>query len=105
MYACCNARTIWKFRSPQTDWHSCVAHAVDDNESSVHVRIMNVHDLKMGRLTIDDRLRMITLYSRGYSIRKRLIEENLSISSQGIYNLIKKFLEKGTIVDLPYQRR
>ena len=48
---------------------------------------------------------MITLYSRGYSIssiRKRLIEEIISL--QSIYNLIKEFLEKGTIVD-PHQRR
>ena len=64
--------------------------------------------LKMGRLTIDDRLRIITLLSRGYSvsyIRKRLLEENVSVSLQGIYNLVEKFREKGTIVDLPHQRR
>ena len=36
--------------------------------------------LKMGRLTIDDRLRVITLLSRGYSVsynRKRLLEESV----------------------------
>ena len=74
----------------------------------MHVRDMYVHNLKMGRLTIDDRLHVITLLSRGYSvssIRKRLIEENISISLQGIYNLIEKFREKGTIGDLPHQRR
>ena len=74
----------------------------------VHVRDTYVHELKMGRLTVHDRLRVITLFSRGYSIstiRKRLIEENISISLQGIYNLIEKFREKGTIVDLPHQRR
>ena len=62
----------------------------------------------MGRLTIDDRLRIITLLSHGHSvtsIRKRLLEENVSISLRGIYYLVEKFREKGTIVDLPHQRR
>ena len=74
----------------------------------MHIRDMYVHELKMGRLTIHDRLHVITLFSRGYSIspiHKRLIEENISISLQGIYNLIEKFCEKETIVDLPHQRR
>ena len=33
------------------------------------------------------------------------MEENISISLQGIYNLVKKFREKSTIVDLPHRRR
>ena len=52
-----------------------------------------VHNLNMGRLTIDDRLQVITLFSRGYSvysIRKRLIEE-IYLSLQGIFDLKKKF--------------
>ena len=62
----------------------------------------------MGRLSVHDRLRIITLFSRGHSIssiRKMFLEENISISLQGIYNLVEKFREKGTIVDLPHQRR
>ena len=58
----------------------------------------------MGRLSIEDRLRIVTLASKGYSfssIRRRLIEENISISVQALYNLMAKFREKGTIVDLP----
>ena len=48
------------------------------------------------------------MYCRGYSIsaiHKRLLEENIAISLQGIYNLVQKFREKGTIVDLSHQRR
>ena len=63
---------------------------------------------KMGRLTIHERLRVITLFSCGHSvssIRKRLAEENVSISLKSLYNLLKKYREKDTIVDLPHQRR
>ena len=54
--------------------------ARDDN-ANVHVRDTYVHDLKMARLTIHDRLPVITLFSRGYSVsssHKRLAEENIS---------------------------
>ena len=67
-----------------------------------------MHVEKMGRLTIHERLRVITLFSRGHpvsSIRKRLAEENVSISLKSLYNLLKKYREKDTIVDLPHQRR
>ena len=63
---------------------------------------------KMGHLTIHERLRVITLFSCGHSvssIRKRLAEENVSISLKSLYNLLKKYREKDTIVDLPHQRR
>ena len=59
----------------------------------------------MGRLTIHERLRVITLFSRGHSvssIRERLAEENVSISLKG---LLKKYREKQMIVNLPHQRR
>ena len=62
----------------------------------------------MGRLTIHERLRVITLFSRGHSvssIRERLAEENVSISLKGLYNLLKKYREKQIIVDLPHQRK
>ena len=68
----------------------------------------HVHVEKMGRLAIHERLRVITLFSRGhpvFSIRKRLAEENVSISLKSLYNLLKKYREKHTIVDLPHQRR
>ena len=64
--------------------------------------------VNMGRLTIHERLRVITLFSRGHSvssIRERLAEENVSISLKGLYNLLKKYREKQIIVDLPHQRR
>ena len=52
--------------------------------------------VNMGRLTIHERLRVITLFSCGHSvssIRERLAEENVSISLKGlyIYNLLKKY--------------
>ena len=62
----------------------------------------------MGRLSIDERLRVMTLFSCGHtvsSIRERLTEENVSISLKSLYNLLKKYCEKETIVDLPHQRR
>ena len=51
---------------------------------------------------------MITLESKGYSlssIRRRLLEEGISISLQALYDLIKKFREKGTFVNLPRRTR
>ena len=57
--------------------------------------------VNMGRLTIHERLRVITLFSRGHSvssIRERLAEENVSISLKGLYNLLKKYREKQIIL-------
>ena len=51
---------------------------------------------------------VITLHSRGHTvseIRRRLREENCDISTQSLYNLLRKFREKGTTADLPRQRR
>ena len=51
---------------------------------------------------------MLTLHSRGYTvseIRRRLREENCVISSQSLYDLLRKFREKGTFADLPRSRR
>ena len=57
--------------------------------------------VNMGRLTIHERLRVITLFSRGHSvssIRERLAEENVSINLKGLYNLLKKYREKQIIL-------
>ena len=57
---------------------------------------------------MEARRRIITLHSKRYSvleIRKRLQEENLSISRQSIHNLITKFKDHRTVADLPRRRR
>ena len=62
----------------------------------------------MGRLSIEDRLRVITLHSNNYSlssIRKRFKEEKIPISLPALYSLVKKYREKNTIVDLPRRRK
>ena len=64
----------------------------------LHVyRLVSRVSCKIGRLTIHERLRVITLFSRGHSvssIRERLAEENVSISLKGLYNLLKKYRDK-----------
>ena len=62
----------------------------------------------MGRLSIDERLRVMTLFTCGHtvsSIRERITEENVSISLKSLYNLLKKYCEKETIVGLPRRCR
>ena len=62
----------------------------------------------MARLSIESRMRVITLRSRGYSIlqiRKRLQEENIIVSRQAIYSLVKKFQNYRVYLDLPRRRR
>ena len=62
----------------------------------------------MARLSIESRMRVITLRSRGYSIlqiRKRLQEENIIVSRQAIYSLVKKFQNYRVCSDLPRKRR
>ena len=59
-------------------------------------------------MSLETRERVITLYSRGYTvpeIRRRLREENCAVSAQSLYNLLLKWCEKGTISDLPRSRR
>ena len=54
----------------------------------------------MVRLSNETRRRVITLHSKGDSvadIRRRLQQENISISRQALYNLINKF-RMGTLV-------
>ena len=62
----------------------------------------------MTRLDISTRRRVILLYQSGYSIskiRKRLSEENVSISSQALFNLVRKHRETGKLIDLPRRAR
>lgn len=62
----------------------------------------------MARLSLESRQRVITLFSRGYTvseIRRRLSEESTKVSSQALHNLLRKFREKMTIKDLPRRRR
>jgi len=57
---------------------------------------------------MEARTRIIALHSKGFSvleIRKRLQEENFSISRQSIHNLLTKFWDHQTIADLPRRRR
>ena len=61
----------------------------------------------MPRLHLQTRKRVIVLNLRGYSvsaIKKRLEEENIYISSQAIYNLLRKYHSFKTYVDLPRRR-
>ena len=61
----------------------------------------------MVRLSIESRMRVITLRSRGYSILQiwqRLQEENITVSRQAIYSLVKKFQNYHVYSDLPRRR-
>ena len=62
----------------------------------------------MARLSIDTRSKIIELRSRGLAvseIQRRLQELNISISRQAMYDLIKKFREKGTVKNVIGRRR
>ena len=62
----------------------------------------------MSRLDIDTRRRVVFLKSTGYSvsqIKKQLQEENIIISSQALFNLLKKFKDTGKLIDLPWRTR
>lgn len=62
----------------------------------------------MPRLDISTRRRVVFLKQSGYSIaeiKKRLNEENISISLQSLFNLVKKHNETGKLIDLPRRTR
>ena len=62
----------------------------------------------MARLSLEDRIRIVTLHSKGLSvleIRKRLQDENISISRQSVHNLIAKFRDHQIVADLPRRRK
>ena len=57
----------------------------------------------MARLSVGSRKRVVTLHGKGYSvseIRMRLLQENISVSTQAIHNLLRKFRDKDTVKDL-----
>ena len=62
----------------------------------------------MPRLDINTRRRVVFLKQAEYSIaeiQKRLKEENISISSQALFNLVRKYKETGMLIDKPRRTR
>ena len=62
----------------------------------------------MPRLDIAARRRVIVLKQSGYSIaeiKQRLSEENISISLQSLFSLVKKYNETGKLIDMPRRTR
>ena len=62
----------------------------------------------MPRLSLDARRRVVTFFEKGMcvkDIQKRLEEENISVTRQTLYRLIRKFETRGMIADLPRRKR
>ena len=62
----------------------------------------------MPRMSLDTRKRVILLKNKGFSVSKiltRLKQEQISITRQTLYNLLKKHSESGCVVDLPKRTR
>lgn len=62
----------------------------------------------MPRLEVSTRRRVLFLHQSGHSIseiKKRLIEESIFISSQALFNLVRKHRETGKLIDLPRRAR
>ena len=62
----------------------------------------------MPRLDIAARRRVIVLKQSGYSIaeiKQRLSGENISISLQSLFSLVKKYNETGKLIDMPRRTR
>ena len=62
----------------------------------------------MARLNLESKKRIIALHFRGYTvseIRQRLQEQDISVSSQSIHNLLQKFREKHILIDQPRRSR
>ena len=62
----------------------------------------------MPRLDIAARRRVIVLKQSRYSIaeiKKRSSEENISISLQSLFSLVKKYNETGKLIDMPRRKR
>ena len=62
----------------------------------------------MPRLSLDARRRVVTFFEKGMcvkDIQKRLEEENVSVTRQTLYRLIRKFETRGMIADLPRRKR
>ena len=62
----------------------------------------------MPRLDIAARRRVIILKQSGYSIaeiKQRLSEENVTISLQSLFSLVKKYSETGKLIDMSRRTR
>ena len=62
----------------------------------------------MAHLDVSTRRRVLLLKEASHSDfdnRKRLSEENISISLQALFNLVKKYNETGKLLDLPRRTR
>ena len=62
----------------------------------------------MPRLSLDARKRVVTFFEKGMCIKdilKRLEEENVLVTRQTLYRLIRKFETRGMIADLPRRKR
>ena len=58
----------------------------------------------MGRMSLETRRRVINLYQTGMKfckIRSRLQDEGITVSRVGIWKLIKKYLQTGSVLDRP----
>ena len=58
----------------------------------------------MPRLSVETRVRVLILKSRGYTVKmiqKRLSEENIIVSLTALYNLFQKFNQHGVVINLP----
>ena len=58
----------------------------------------------MGRMSLETRWRVINLYRTGMKfckIRSRLQDESIKVSRVGIWKLIKKYLQTGSVLDRP----
>ena len=52
---------------------------------------------------MESRKWVVTLHGKGYSVSEiwmRLLQENISVSTRAIHNLLQKFCDKGTVKDL-----
>jgi len=62
----------------------------------------------MPRLSLDARRRAVEYWQSGYSvadIKDRFKEEKVSISKRSLERLMKKYLQYGTLLDLPRRAR
>ena len=62
----------------------------------------------MPRLSLETRKRITILREQGFSVSEiitRLTQENVFVSRQAVYNLLKKYRESNQIIDLPKRTR
>ena len=62
----------------------------------------------MPQISVDTRKRVTLLKNKGFSVSKiltRLKQEQISVTCQALYNLLKKHSKSGCVVDLPKRTR